>query len=307
MDPLTGLTPLQSLNPTAFGLSSLAPLGSASSRCAGCGPTLGGQDYLMAMQQLNMSLLGLLTVLMGGPAMGSPGAAAASPGGSGAQSGPVNSAAPTGDSPPTSTGGSTSIGSGTKVLMIGDSHTVGTFGTELDRQLRSTGAQVETYGASGSSATQWANGGTTSSGFVARHANGSVEQPQWNSRQSIPRLEDLIARNKPDVIIVNLGANFRSGDPSAQVKSLGEIAKRHNIKLIWVGPPKTRQDSSNSAGIEAFDQKMAAAMAPYGTYIASDPFTPSYSGGDGVHYSGAQGNETARSWARGVFGQITGR
>lgn len=36
------------------------------------------------------------------------------------------------------------VGPGTKVRMIGDSHTAGTFGKELDHELRGTDAQVET-------------------------------------------------------------------------------------------------------------------------------------------------------------------
>lgn len=299
MDPLAQLTHLTGMPnpsaPTPFGM-----LGGAACRCGGA--QIGPQNPLLAMQQLNMNLLTMLTLLMGagGQAPGAP----AGPSGNGTTpSSPVASSAPAGDPAPTNPGSPTNIGPGTKVLMIGDSHTVGAFGTELDKQLRSTGAQVATYGASGSSATQWANGGTTSSGFVTRGADGSVQQPPWNSRQSIPRLEELIAREKPGVIIVNLGANFRNGDPSSQVRSLGEIAKRHGIKLIWVGPPKTREDSGNDSSIKAFDQKMAAAMAPYGTYIASDPFTPTYSGSDGLHY----GADAGKKWAQGIFGQLTGR
>ncbi len=270
---------------------------------------MAGQEMVMAMQQLNVNLLGLLMTLMAsrsgvlGQLMSGADAQAGGPAGSSSGSSPVNSSTASGDSSPAANpGGSSSIGPGTKVLMIGDSHTVGAFGTELDSKLRNTGAQVATYGASGSSASQWANGGTTSSGWVARGANGQVEQPPWNQPHQIPKLEELIAKEKPGVIIVNLGANFRGGDPTSQVRSLGEIAKRHGIKLIWVGPPKTREDSSNDSSIKAFDQKMAAAMAPYGTYIASDPFTPTYSGSDGLHY----GTEAGKKWADGVFGQITG-
>ncbi len=321
MDPLTGLNPLQSLQSgSPLGLANFGMLGNAASRCGGFGNPMGGQmEMLMQMQQLNMNLLGMLLTLMGAQGgslpgltgLGNTGASgpsgstgASSPSGSTGSTSPVGSTSASSDSTPASTNpGSTNIGPGTKVLMIGDSHTVGAFGTELDKQLRTTGAQVATYGASGSSATQWANGGTTSSGYVERGANGQVVQPPWNQQHSIPKLEDLIAKEKPGVIIVNLGANFRGGDPTSQVRSLGEIAKKHGIKLIWVGPPKTREDSGNDSSIKAFDQKMAAAMAPYGTYIASDPFTPTYSGGDGLHY----GTEAGKKWAQGIFGQLTGK
>lgn len=306
MDPLTGLNPLQPFgNPAELGFSPFGPIGSAACRCGGGMPGMMGMESLMAMQQLNMNLIGMLLNLMRAQGGGGPGAlgqmTGGAPGGSG---GAVNASSASGDSAPSaSTGGPTNIGPGTKVLMIGDSHTVGAFGTELDQKLRSTGAQVATYGASGSSATQWANGGTTRSGWVERGANGQVSQPPWNQPHQIPRLEELIAKEKPGVIIVNLGANFRGGDPTSQVRSLGEIAKKHGIKLIWIGPPKTREDSGNDSSIKAFDQKMAAAMAPYGTYIASDPFTPTYSGSDGLHYDSAAG----KRWADGVFGQLTGR
>lgn len=315
MDPLTGLNlnPLQSLGLGNIGSTPFGAIGGAACRCGGAGVPMAGQDMILAMQQLNFNLLGLLMTLMssnGGPVALSQklsgGAQAGSPSGGSTSSGSsaVNASSASDDSSPAATtGGSTNIGPGTRVLMIGDSHTVGAFGTELDAKLRSTGAQVATYGASGSSATQWANGGTTRSGWVARGANGQLEQPPWNQPHQIPKLEDLIAREKPGVIIVNLGANFRGGDPTSQVRSLGEIAKKHGIKLIWVGPPKTREDSSNDSAIKAFDQKMAAAMAPYGTYIASDPFTPTYSGSDGLHY----GSEAGKKWAYGVFGQIIGR
>ncbi|MBM3462830.1 MAG: hypothetical protein FJX76_12075 [Armatimonadetes bacterium] len=195
---------------------------------------------------------------------------------------------------------------GSRVLVIGDSHTAGTFGTELDRKLRATGAQVETYGSSGSSPSWWRDGTTTRSGFVARHADGSVEHPPWQQPHATPKLQELISKFKPDVLVVNLGANMRGASPEQmrrEVAALGEIAKTSGTKLIWVGPPKTRADMANSASIDAFNAAMRSAVAPYGAYLDSSSRTR-YSGSDGVHYNGADGSAAARRWAAGIFSEI---
>lgn len=223
----------------------------------------------------------------GAPAVGAGGEAPAAGGASGAS--PVN------------------IGSGTRVLEIGDSHTVGTFGQELDAKLRSTGAQVSTYASAGANPSDFVNGTGHKYGYWEKHADGSEKKVGYGTNAAPPNLEQLIAREKPQMILVNLGANFRGGNPKAEVDKIGQIAKKHNIPLVWVGPPKTRQDSANPSSIQAFDRAMAEAVAPYGKYIPSSNLTPKYSGGDGIHYSGSEGTNIARNWANGVFNQLTGR
>ena len=113
----------------------------------------------------------------------------------------------------------------------------------------------------------------------------------------------MINQDKPDTILVNLGANFRGAGPGGikkQVDEIGQIAKKHGIKITWVGPPTTRADESNRGSLQKFDEDMKAAVAPYGSYLSSAPFTPKYNGGDGVHYSGAE----AKQWAAGVAGAV---
>jgi len=202
------------------------------------------------------------------------------------------------------------IGPGTKVLMIGDSHTCGVFGGEMDKLLRSTGASVESYGSSGSSPSWWMNGQTTHSGFVARHADGRVEQPPWNSPHATPKLADLIREQKPDVLVVSLGGNMRGMSESqvkAQVKMLADVAKANGTKLVWAGPPDRRADMENPAELERFNRMLRDAVAPYGGFVEGSKYTSEYAGGDGVHYGGEKGNRIAREWAGGVFGEIQRR
>jgi hypothetical protein len=202
--------------------------------------------------------------------------------------------------------GPAKIGRGTRVLEIGDSHSVGTFGQELDRRLRGTGARVSTYASAGADASDFVNGTPNKYGYWEKRANGQEKSVGYGRQAAPPKFEQLLDREKPDVIVVNLGANFRSGNPKAEVDKIGRIAKKHGIPLVWVGPPKTAKDNGNPASIKAFDRKMKAAVAPYGEYIASSKHTDRYAGGDGLHYSGAEGTRIAKQWAKGVFQAITG-
>jgi len=258
---------------------------------------------LQMMQVLGTMLMGLM--MNGGLSGGQVSPVQAAGGADPSVGGVASSGATATDnqtSQPPPSGGK--IGSGNKVLVIGDSHTAGTYGDELDRLLRAKGAQVHTVGSSGASADNYISGKGTTVGYADHKVNGQTEK---TASHATPKLEDLIAQDKPDVIVVNLGANFRGAGPGgvkAQVSKLGEIAKKHNIRMVWVGPPRTRDDMANPSSLQKFDQDMQAAVKPYGDYISSAPFTPEYAGSDGVHYGGSKGTELAKKWAAGVAGAL---
>lgn len=224
---------------------------------------------------------------------------------------PEPAPAPAPMSAPTTPGGGNNpqpqaghIGPGNRVLVIGDSHTAGLYGDELDRQLRARGAQVHTVGSSGASASNFINGRGTTVGYADHGMDGRTQK---TASHATPKLEELINQDKPDVIVVNLGANFRGAGAAgiqSQVRSLGEVAKRHNIPIKWVGPPKPAPARLNMEAVQRFDQQMAAAVAPYGEYISSVPYTPEYSGGDGLHYSGTRGKQLAQQWAQGIASNL---
>lgn len=308
--------PLRQLGGANLGGVSVPGFQSRDLACLRCGGLDGvtpgaGMDpaslgMLSSGNQLMGQMLQVLTTLLAGLMLNGGGATTTTGGSAADPSGQVNAASNTSNaaqqqSAPPAAG---KIGNGSKVLVIGDSHTAGTYGDELDRQLRARGAQVHTIGSSGASADNYITGAGTKVGYADHKVNGQTDK---TAAHATPKLEELIAQDKPDTIVVNLGANFRGAGPAgikAQVSKLGEIARKHNIKMIWVGPPTTRADMSNPASLQKFDQDMQAAVQPYGEYISSAPFTPQYAGGDGVHYSGAQGAELAKKWAAGVAGKL---
>ena len=201
------------------------------------------------------------------------------------------------------------IGPDDKVLHIGDSHTVGIYGKEMDKLLRATGAQVSSYGSAGSSPSWWLNGQTTHSGFFSRDAEGHTVQPKdWKAPHATPRLSTLIQQTQPNIIMISLGANLIQSNGEnieSQVHKLAQIAKESGAKIIWVGPPDGRESKKPSSKQNQLYDHLQRAASQYGTFIDSRPLTEyPEKGGDGLHYWGTEGSKIAHSWANEVFNQI---
>lgn len=196
-----------------------------------------------------------------------------------------------------------------RVLHFGDSHTVGIYGREMDKHLRSTGAKVETYGSAGSSPSWWINGTTTRSGYYAKNEEERVDSPKdWRTPRKTPKLPDLIEKFKPNVIVISLGANMirNSGENiQKQVHDIAKIAQESGAKIIWVGPPDGRESKKPTSKQDYLYDNLQQAASQYGTFIDSRPKTEyPASGGDGLHYWGKEGSRIAKEWASSVFEEI---
>ncbi|MBI6547032.1 MAG: hypothetical protein HY692_09575 [Cyanobacteria bacterium NC_groundwater_1444_Ag_S-0.65um_54_12] len=202
--------------------------------------------------------------------------------------------------------GNQTIGPGMRVLHIGDSHTVGVYGHEMDQLLRKTGATVATYASAGSAPSWWLNGTVTRSGYLAKDEYGNVDQPtNWREPRVTPKLTDLIRRFQPNILVVSLGANLINSGEDTVVREVArflEIAQREGIRVMWVGPPVSRGDGKAK---DLLYQQLRKAVGPDMVFVDSRRFThyPS-DGGDGIHYGGAQGGAIARQWALKVYNAL---
>lgn len=196
-----------------------------------------------------------------------------------------------------------------RVLHIGDSHTCGVYGKAMDSLMRDTGAKVRTYGVSGSSPSWWLQGTTGKSGYFARDEHGNIDQPaDWRTPRTTPNLNSIINEYKPSVIMFSLGANLVGASPEAirkQVETVCEIAKKAGCKVIWVGPPNSRPGVRDPEARERLFKNLREVAERYGTFVDSRTYTKyPETGGDGVHYWGAEGSAVARGWAGKVFDNI---
>ncbi len=201
------------------------------------------------------------------------------------------------------------LGPEDRVLHIGDSHTVGIYGQEMDKHLRSSGAKVETYGSAGSSPHWWINGQTTRSGFFGRNQDEVTDKPaKWNDPHPTPKLNTLLERFRPNVVVFSLGANLINASPATvekQMREVADMAKATGTRIIWVGPPDGRESKKPTSKQNELYQTLERVAKEYGDFIDSRPLTEyPATGGDGVHYWGKEGSRTAKNWANEVFQQL---
>jgi hypothetical protein len=181
--------------------------------------------------------------------------------------------------------GVTKLGTRSRILMVGDSHTAGLFGKELQSLLRKTGAKVRRVGKSKTAPRHWVRG---------------------SKYQNTPALRMLTTSFRPNVVLILLGANMRRGGKNdfKAVQTLARIARESGAKVIWVGPPKQGNDIS-PASIDAFDAKMRRAIGPGVRYIALSAFTtPLDTVSDPRSRLHTYDGRVARRWARSVHQRI---
>lgn len=198
------------------------------------------------------------------------------------------------------------------VILIGDSHSVQTFGKTLDELLRGRVGKnnVSTFASCGSSPSWWFDGRETPCGYFERTPEHGVRHAK---KHLTPRLGQLLTSKEPATVIVALGANLvraphdYSARTSRTMALLIQNAKSQGkpVRCIWVGPPHGR--NKPEPGFSEFYKVLKAAVTPPCEFVDSRPYAryPAQ-GGDGIHYDqlGPEGVAIAKKWATAVFDEI---
>ncbi len=128
-----------------------------------------------------------------------------------------------------------------RVLLIGDSQSVGTFGRRLPGVLMKQGrAQVAVVARCGATPAHFFEEGYSNCGFYERSRNGVTLGPGTGHRP-VERLVRLLDRERPDVLIVQLGGNSVPLSQSHWERHvrlvMDALRERERIQCLWVGPP----------------------------------------------------------------------
>jgi hypothetical protein len=192
----------------------------------------------------------------------------------------------------------------TKVLIIGDSQTYGSYGTNLDNLARGTKAKVITYASWGSSPEWWFSGEKSDHVWSKGLDGNSKRFDNYNT----PLIEKVLKAEKPDVVIVTMGGNMMAHatqeNVTGSVNKIGTAITASGAKLFWAGPPKYDPEKRTPEQLETFYGFLAKAVSTHGTLIDSRKFIKEYHGTDGLHYSGIKGKKETAKWATGVFNEI---
>jgi hypothetical protein len=189
------------------------------------------------------------------------------------------------------------------LLLIGDSHTVASFGRKLDTLLRTVpDSRVASYASCGSTPYSWFSGWVTPCGYRERGEDGKVIT---SPTSPTPLIAELLKKHQPDVTLIALGANLFNTpfETSAKVTDdLVQTVAASGSKCIWIGPPDSR-DRSGPKMDETYGI-LRGASYPECLFLDSRKWThyPA-TGGDGTHYDhlGPEGVKISEAWAMKVF------
>jgi hypothetical protein len=198
-----------------------------------------------------------------------------------------------------------------KVLMIGDSLSVGGFGEAVREHLEQEfGRQnVAFFASCGSSPESWLQDEKvfyTKCGYREKTPTTDVYADYHKGKRppamATPKIETLIERYKPTIVIVQLGTNWMD-------QTLSDDYIRHVLarfvravhdggtrRMIWIGPP----DSSRFSKVQSRIYRLIEQSTPRGDPVIDSRRFTRYvmgkTGGDGVHYN----SESGAAWAKPV-------
>jgi lysophospholipase L1-like esterase len=207
-----------------------------------------------------------------------------------------------------------------RILVIGDSLTVGGFGETLQELLvtRYGTENVFVYGSCGSAPQHWLTvepPHVTKCGFRQRTPQRTLVLDYKNGQRpppvQTPKIDRLLWQHKPQVVIVQLGTNWfddllgRNSDE--EIKKMAQALDRfanslRGKQIIWVTPPDSTKFSK---AVQDVVRKLIwrAAKTWHFDLIDSSQLTHyvnGRSGSDGVHYN----SEAGADWARRVMKQL---
>ncbi len=198
-----------------------------------------------------------------------------------------------------------------RVLMIGDSLSVGAFGEAVQLHLaKNYGSQnVAAYASCGSSPENWLRSQpffVTKCGYREATPDTAIMRDFLNGRKprptSTPKIETLVRRFHPTIVIVQQGTNWMDRNLSEPemgafadqliggARSIGGITQ-----IVWIEPPDHSAMKRSAQNRVHNAIKKAAARDGFTTIDSSKitSYRRGRTGGDGVHYN----SEASREWA----------
>jgi hypothetical protein len=170
-----------------------------------------------------------------------------------------------------------------RILIIGDSHSVGPFGHLLVDELKQLSPRTSLYASCGTVASSWFLGSKTKCGFYFRTEQDKVLEGR---NGNTPKLPGMISTMKPDLLVVELSGNYLKGfdqaSAVADMKKMIDLIKQQPIACLWVSAPDSRTNRQERSRIFSW---VMEAVGDRCTVVDGRAHTRyPETGGDGVHY-----------------------
>lgn len=198
-----------------------------------------------------------------------------------------------------------------RVLMIGDSLSVGAFGEAVQFHLaRNYGSQnVAAYASCGSSPENWLRDQpyfVTKCGYREATPDSAIMRDFLNGRKpratSTPKIETLVRRFHPTIVIVQQGTNWMDrnlsdGEMNSFIdRFIGGARSAGGVtQILWIEPP---DHSAMKRSAQNRVHRIIEQAARRDNFVVIDSrlittYRRGRTGGDGIHYN----SEASREWA----------
>lgn len=216
-----------------------------------------------------------------------------------------------GESPPASAGSEGLSEPGVRVLLLGDSHSLGPFGEHLDRALRDEGIEVYTFAAGAGSPYYWLQKHQPISASLGSWEKTPKKELREEVSVSVPKVEPLLRSCRPQVVIVQAGrqlfAPLRLGTPGSreQVERVIDefclAVSEARAWIYWIDPPDAHPKRISPALRSELAELIREAVGRcqgrvFDSRAVTEWSLPYPDLSDGVHY----GTVEARQWAEAV-------
>jgi hypothetical protein len=170
-----------------------------------------------------------------------------------------------------------------RILIIGDSHSVGPFGHLLVDELKQVSSRTSLYASCGTVASSWFAGSKTRCGFYFKTEQGKTLQGRIGNT---PKLPGMLATLKPDLLVVGLSGNYSKGfDEAAAIadmKKVINLIKDQAIACLWVSAPDSRINRTERSKLFSW---VMQAVGDRCTVVDGRAHTHyPENEGDGIHY-----------------------
>jgi len=189
---------------------------------------------------------------------------------------------------------------GSTTLFIGDSHSVGYFGQELDRKLRTLkDMNVRSAASCGSIIRWWYKGTPTPCGYRSVTIDGKISTAD---KAPTPLVLDLLEETKPDLVIIEQGANYIGYPDETLAKDIDRLltdVEKYHSKCLWVSPPDSRKFREERKILVPKIEKLVQGRCQWFDSLQDTHYPDT--GGDGIHYGTTSMKPIAFEWAGDVF------
>jgi hypothetical protein len=192
-------------------------------------------------------------------------------------------------------------------VFVGDSHTYGKFGGEVDAYLRSVSKNVTTIASCGSSPSTWAGEDTTNKATTCGYWRKDIKSKELRvDTHPADSFAKEVKALHPDLTVIALGTNMLGSPSNIQnekqyIQVMLETVKKNNSECIWIGPP--------AAGVNPYKLNLAQGVKEIKelteksgcAFIDSTALTKYPAGkSDGVHLS----PQDSKQWGSKVVAKI---